>query len=30
MSSVVKGVICGLGVQGYALALEAILADISK
>lgn len=30
VSSVVKGVICGLGVQGYALALEAILADISK
>lgn len=30
MSSVVKGVICGLGVQGYTLALDAILADISK
>ncbi|MCE9648830.1 MAG: type II 3-dehydroquinate dehydratase [Parvibaculum sp.] len=30
VSSVVKGVICGLGVQGYTLALDAILADISK
>lgn len=30
MSSVVTGVICGLGVKGYTLALEAILADISK
>jgi len=30
MSSVVTGVICGLGVKGYTLALDAILADISK
>lgn len=29
ISSVAKGVICGLGVQGYVLALDAILADIS-
>ena len=29
ISSVAKGVICGLGVQGYMLALDAILADIS-
>lgn len=29
ISSVAKGVICGLGVQGYSLALDAILADIS-
>jgi 3-dehydroquinate dehydratase-2 len=30
MSSVVTGVICGLGVQGYTLALDAIVADLSK
>jgi 3-dehydroquinate dehydratase-2 len=30
MSSVVTGVICGLGVKGYTLALDAIIADISK
>lgn len=30
ISSVAKGLICGLGVKGYELALEAILADISK
>jgi 3-dehydroquinate dehydratase-2 len=30
VSSVVKGVICGRGVPGYTLALDAILADISK
>ncbi|MGB5950402.1 MAG: type II 3-dehydroquinate dehydratase [Parvibaculum sp.] len=28
ISPVAKGVICGLGVQGYTLALDAILADI--
>lgn len=30
ISSVATGLICGLGVKGYELALEAILADISK
>ena len=30
MSSVVTGVICGLGVKGYTLALDAVLAEISK
>ena len=30
ISSVVTGVICGLGVKGYTLALDAILAEISK
>tara|TARA_R110000824_G_scaffold155226_6_gene327808 strand:+ start:104694 stop:105215 length:522 start_codon:yes stop_codon:yes gene_type:complete len=30
MSSVVTGVICGLGVKGYTLALDAVIADISK
>tara|TARA_R110002074_G_scaffold1324_2_gene7881 strand:- start:2201 stop:2755 length:555 start_codon:yes stop_codon:yes gene_type:complete len=30
VSSVVTGVICGLGVKGYTLALDAILADLSK
>ncbi len=30
ISSVAKGLICGLGVKGYELALEAILTDISK
>jgi 3-dehydroquinate dehydratase-2 len=30
MSSVATGVICGLGVKGYTLALDAIIDDISK
>lgn len=30
ISSVAKGLICGLGVQGYVLALDAILTDISS
>ncbi|MDO8289400.1 MAG: type II 3-dehydroquinate dehydratase [Parvibaculum sp.] len=30
VSSVVSGVICGLGVKGYTLALDAIIADLTK
>tara|TARA_R110000868_G_scaffold73752_3_gene213568 strand:+ start:1426 stop:1953 length:528 start_codon:yes stop_codon:yes gene_type:complete len=30
VSSVVSGVICGLGIKGYTLALDAILADLTK